>query len=289
MRLPGTVVLLALLELAVMAFAQSPERAFYESRLPANPHPKQIARLEIAASPCPDASLGNWYHLTATKVNGSRFHVWFLANANPFSLHRRWDMVIHRYILQEPNQPPTEYIDQRTGKALLPLFGFVEKLLPHGDGAPGQAEPHLRLRSMKLAYDLGAEFIWFWTSDHDHHVPYIEQLRLARRISEHAGNRPPRDLEKLRRAGTTAIVIPYGYSLPTSWQLFTWGTHIYPLDRKNEHGLTYKEVLTPAVREIARCLKEHIPYDVVPAGEAFDPDGYERVIWINDNGTRSVE
>jgi hypothetical protein len=153
----------------------------------------------------------------------------------------------------------------------------------------GQAEPRLRFASMKLAYDLGAEFIWLWTSDHDHHVPYAEQLRLARQISEYAARRPPRDLDKLRQAAATAIVIPYGYSLPTCWQMFTWGTHIYPLDRKNEHGLTYKEVLTPAVEEIARCLKGQIPYDVVPAGDAFDPNGYERVIWIRADGTGSIQ
>jgi len=100
----------------------------------------------------------------------------------------------------------------------------------------------------------------------------------------YAQARPARDLERLRRAATTAIVIPYGYSLPTCWQLFTWGTHIYPLERKNDHGLTYREVLTPAVKEIARCLQKHIPYDVVPAGQAFDPRGYERVVWTTEEG-----
>jgi hypothetical protein len=148
----------------------------------------------------------------------------------------------------------------------------------------GRAEPHLRLASMKLAYDLGAEFTWFWTSDHDHHVPYTEQLRLARAITAYAEARPPRDLARLRRAAATAIVIPYGYSLPTCWQMFTWGTHIYPLDRKNEYGLTYKEVLTPAVREIARCLKASIAYDVVPAGHAFDASGYERIFAVTEDG-----
>ena len=152
----------------------------------------------------------------------------------------------------------------------------------------GQAEPRLRFPSMKLAYDRGAEFIWFWTSDHDHHVPYREQLRLARQISDYAAGQPPRDLAKLRRAANVAIVIPYGYTLPTSWQLFTWGTHIYPLDRKNPYGLTYKQVLAPAVEEIARCLQERIAYDVVPAGERFDRSGYDRVVWIGENGKVST-
>ena len=38
----------------------------------------------------------------------------------------------------------------------------------------GQAEPDLRLPSMKLAYDSGAEFIWMWTSDHDHHMNHSD-------------------------------------------------------------------------------------------------------------------
>jgi len=129
----------------------------------------------------------------------------------------------------------------------------------------GQAEPHLRLPSMKLAYDMGAEFIWLWTSDHDHHMLYTEQLSLARQISEYAQSQPRRDLDALRRAADAVVVLPYGYTLPTVWQMFTWGTHIYPLDRKNEHGITYKQVLIPAVAEIARCLKAGTSYDVVPA------------------------
>ena len=547
-----TVVTLALLlsQSAIAAQPDSSQRALYRAELPDPPHPKQVARLEIAVSPSPD-SAGKWYRLTGTKVTGDSFSVSFLAEGEPFSSESEKDVIVRRYILHEPNQPPIEYADRRTGNALVPLFGFVENLLPHetaGSGDPlfergtylghplvrrevlqpvdvrppahvrklilrsdlivgtsrnfrddgtgrksreanytyvpfarddyarmiaaginyftargeqvnwichapvfydgfspeiafpeelyrpnflglrmfidepacilagkyppdaplstavemihehirgkmyptryhelltgngidlgllkfvepaipiwetyvetsyyqleanpvgiiqecrwridpnadsqqilmlqrineefgvdipvtpenlflwfytqmrgaarvfdsmwgmsiyGQAEPNLRWPSMKLAYDLGAEYIWFWTSDHDHHVPFTEQLRLARELSEYAESRPPRDLDKLRHAATTAVVLPYGYSLPTSWQLHTWGTHIYPLNRKNRFGLTYKQVLTPAVREIARCLKNGIAYDVVPAGEEFDPTGYSEVVRIKENG-----
>jgi hypothetical protein len=148
----------------------------------------------------------------------------------------------------------------------------------------GQAEEKLRWPSMKLAYDMGAEYVWFWTSDHDHHVSYTEQLKLARRLAVYAEQQPKRDLEKLRQTATTAIVLPYGYTLPTQWQLHTWGTHIYPLKRKNQFGLTYKQVLKPAIQEITRCLKGGIFYDVLPAGKAFRPGEYETVIWIRENG-----
>lgn len=148
----------------------------------------------------------------------------------------------------------------------------------------GQAEPTLRYPSMQLAYDLGAEYLWFWTSDHDHHVPYTEQLALSRRISDYA-KAHPRDLSALRNKAKTAIVLPYGYTLPTSWQLFTWGTHIYPLDKKNDKGLTTQQVLKPAVKEIARCLREKIPYDIVVEGEGFRREGYEKVYEVLEDGS----
>ena len=534
---------------------QLPVRALYKAVLPEKPHHKQVASVEIAIAPCSVQSGCDWYRLTGTKVGGDSFSIWFLADANPFFAGSAENITFCRYILQEPNELPIEYVDRHTGGALLPLFRFVEELLPRADSgdqqalfekgtylghplirrevleatgiqppsqitklvfrsdliigtsrnfrddgsgrksreanysyvpfektdydemiaaginyftvkgeqadwvcrravfydgyspgiafpeelyrpnflglqmfidepacflagkyppsAPlakavemiqehvrkqrdvtsyrnllagsginlgslkltepaipiwetyvetsyyqlednpfgmvqecrwridpntdsqqilmlqrineefgvdipitpenlflwsytqmrgparaldskwgmsiyGQAEPHLRLASMKLAYDLGAEFIWFWTSDHDHHVPYVEQLALARQITGYAENHPRPDLDKLRRAATTAIVLPYGYTLPTCWQLHTWGTHIYPLSRKNSLGLTYKEVLTPAISQIARCLKDNISYDVVPAGKDFVPAGYQKVIWVREDGAVSV-
>jgi hypothetical protein len=540
---------------ALASAAEQPVRALYEAVLPKNPHDKQVASVEITVSPCAERPGCSWYRLTGTKVNRDSFRIWFLADANPFSAGGRESTTFYRYILQEPNQPPVEYIDQRTGRAMLPLFGFVDALLPRGQGdndrplfakgtylghplvrkkvlsparfeppsgirrlefrsdliigtsrnfrddgkgrkskkdnynyvpftkedydemiaaginyftargeqvdwicrravfydgySPGisfpeelyrsnflglqmfidepacrlagkyppgsslakavemihehlrertnsiryhnllvengidlgtlrlaeqaipiwetyvgtsyyqlevnrvgliqecrwridpnaeseqilmlqrineefgverpvtpgnlfmwfyaqmrgparalgtrwgmsiygQAEPNLRFPSMKLAYDMGAEYIWFWTSDHGHHVPYDEQLALARRITEYAVEHPRPDLEKLRRAATTAIVLPYGYTLPTCWQLHAWGTHIYPLGGRNELGLTYKQVLTPAIRHIAHCLKNDISYDVVPAGKHFDPAGYQKVIRVKEDGTVSI-
>jgi hypothetical protein len=529
---------------------QRPVRALYEAVLPDSPNGKQVVSVEITISPSSDGVGCSWYQLTGTKVNRESFTIWFLADDDPFVASLN-DITFYRYILKEPNESPLEYIDERTGKAMLPLFHFVRELLPRAEegaqkplfekgtylGHPlilkkvltptavkipsgitqlrfrsdliigtsrnfrddgkgrksskdnynfvpftrenydqmiaaginyftakgeqvdwicrrpvfydgyspgiafpeelyrpnflglrmfidepacrlagkyppgaslakavemihehirervnntgyrnilartgidlgslkltepavpiwetyvgtsyyqmeanpvglvqecrwridpnadsqqilmlqrineefdvdipitprnlfmwsyaqmrgparalntkwgmsiyGQSEPHLRFPSMKLAYDLGSEYVWFWTSDHGHHVLYTEQLALARQMTDYARNHPRPDLDKLRRAATTAIVLPYGYTLPTIWQLFTWGTHIYPLSRKNRFGLMYKEVLKPAIKEIEHCLKNNISYDVVPAGKAFDPTGYEKVVWIKEEG-----
>jgi hypothetical protein len=64
-----------------------------------------------------------------------------------------------------------------------------------------------------------------------------------------------------------------------------FGSYIFSLKRKNELGTSYKDVLSPAVKEIEYCLKNSIPYDVVPAGKQLDASGYEQIIRIEEDGT----
>jgi len=149
----------------------------------------------------------------------------------------------------------------------------------------GHTHKELRLRSMRLAYDLGAAYIWFWTSDHDHHLPYKDQLALARAITDYARIHPRPPLNELLRRARRAIVLPYGYTLPACWELDMFGSYIFSLDRKNKHGLTYRQVLTPAIKQIEYWLRNNIPYDVVPAGKDFDPAPYEQIIRIKEDGT----
>ena len=162
---------------AGVAMGQAARRGLYEVGLPADPHPKQVARLEIASSPCADRAGSRWYRLAATKVGGETFTIWFSSSANPFRAEANEGVAIHRYLLQEPNQPATEYVDERTGEALPPVFGFVEKLLPRAgasdDGplfergtylghpltlrevlAPEAATPPLSVRRLTLRSDL---------------------------------------------------------------------------------------------------------------------------------------
>ncbi len=147
----------------------------------------------------------------------------------------------------------------------------------------GHAEQELRLPSMKLAYDLGAAYIWFWTSDHNHHVPYTEQLALTRAITDYAKKHPRPPLNKLMARAKKAIVLPYGYTLPACWELDMYGSYIFSIARKNELGISYKEVLVPAIKEIEHCLKNKIPYDVVPAGKDFDPTIYDEIVRIKED------
>jgi len=147
----------------------------------------------------------------------------------------------------------------------------------------GHAEQELRLPSMKLAYDLGAAYIWFWTSDHNHHVPYTEQLALTRAITDYAKKHPRPALSKLMARAKKAIVLPYGYTLPACWELDMYGSYIFAIDRKNKLGIPYKDILAPAIEEIEHCLKSKIPYDVIPAGKDFDPTVYDEIVRINED------
>jgi hypothetical protein len=149
----------------------------------------------------------------------------------------------------------------------------------------GQAEDEMRIPGMKLAYDLGATTFGFWTGSWGHHILYEEQLVLARALTDYAKSNPRPPIEELMRLAKTAIVMPYGYTLPSCYELTMFGSPETPLERKNRLGITYKEVLTPAVKEIERCLKNNILYDVVVAGKDSDPTVYDEVIWIREDGT----
>jgi len=558
MKITGKFILafaIAAMSMDLFAADQPPVCALYKAVLPPNAHPKLVDTVEIAVGP-PEAGEPNllWFRVACTKVNKDAFTIWFLADGNPFSAHSNRTINFVRYILQEPGRTPIEYVEQRSGRALLPLFYFREKLLPRstvdsneplfekgsflghplirsaqGAAAPqvpptvtfggklvlnpelligtgrnfkddgagrksptdnynyvpftpkdyndmidagvnyftargqqidwicrravfyegyspgiafpeelfrsnfmglvmfidepacilagkypkdaspieavkmiqqhilqqrddrsymkllreagidlgsleliepcipiwetyvdtsyyqleanpcgivqecrwqirpdgseqtsgrflqrinaefgtdipiepknlfiwsysqmigparalgakwgmaiyGQAEPELRLPSMKLAYDLGAAFIWFWTSDHDHHVPYDEQLALVRAITEYAKSHPRPPLNEVLRRARAAVVLPYGYTLPTCWELDMFGSYIFPMSRKNQFGITYKQVLNPAIKEIETLLKNNIPYDVVPASSRFDSADYDEVIRVEENG-----
>jgi len=176
----------------------------------------------------------------------------------------------------EPENLFLWYYSQMTGPAR--VFGAK-----WGMSIYGHAEQELRLPSMKLAYDLGAAYIWFWTSDHNHHVPYTEQLALTRAITDYAKKHPRPALDKLAARAKKAIVLPYGYTLPACWELDMYGSYIFAIDRKNKLGIPYKEILAPAIKEIEHCLKNKIPYDVIPAGKDFDPTIYDEIVRIKED------
>ena len=63
------------------------------------------------------------------------------------------------------------------------------------------------------AYDLGAQHFHYWDNHQLACVPYSEVLALSRNLSAHVESHPYRNLDALRKAAETVILLPPGYNL----------------------------------------------------------------------------
>ena len=150
----------------------------------------------------------------------------------------------------------------------------------------GQTEEAVAPHALTSAYDMGARYFWFWTSDHGHHVPYVEQVNLSRMLQGHAQARAERDMEALLHKATVAIVLPDGYTFEPAGLLYNQATH--HLERPNVHGLPYRQVLHGAAVEMERLLRLGIEFDIVVDADGFIGDDYEEVIFARADGTMSI-
>lgn len=156
-----------------------------------------------------------------------------------------------------------------------------------GTSIYGQADPAITPLAITLAYDMGARWIWYWTSDHDHHLPWPEQLELTRHLRKHVDLHPRRSIRATPPVLDKAIVIPRGYFLvlesPTgrrnAWDL--WWVREMDAAGQNEASRAYRALMRDALAEVNAALD---------AGEEFDfvvDDGrpisrYRRVVRLRD-------
>lgn len=143
-----------------------------------------------------------------------------------------------------------------------------------GTAIYGQCDPDLAPGAVTLAYDEGARYVWFWTSDHDHHVPWPEQLALARTLRDHAASRPRPSIRNAPLRVDTAIVIPAGrlVSLENLW----WVRELDPAGQ-NEASQRFRHLMSAAIAAFHECLAGGRRFDfVVDEGREFP--GYNRVI-----------
>jgi len=151
-----------------------------------------------------------------------------------------------------------------------------------GVGIYGWLLPSHRPVLLKAAYDAGATYFWFWTgTDAKDEISHKGQLELVKELLEHAKAHPRGDMKALLHKARTAIVLPYGYCM---------GMYRYRFKKNvNEAGVPYAKVIEAARRETQKCLKEEIPYDLAIAGKQFTGQGYEKIIWVKEDGSVSVE
>jgi hypothetical protein len=185
--------------------------------------------------------------------------------------------VVHegRYRLDEF----TRYANATTGlprdytaeEMLRYTFAFLRGAARHhgkdwGTSIYGQADPAISPLAVKLAYDMGARYLWFWTSDHDHHLPWPEQLELARVIRDHARAKPRGSIRRPKPVLDRAIVLPYGELLTVESPEHRAGYDLWwvrEMDeaRTNEAARRYAAMARRAFVEIHKAMD---------AGEEFD-------------------
>ncbi len=150
----------------------------------------------------------------------------------------------------------------------------------------GQADPAISPLAVTLAYDLGARYIWYWTSDHQHHLPYREQLDLTRRLRAYQKDHPRKSSKELVMAAKVAIALPYGYVMDFGP---LWASNDFALDKANEAGVAYGEVVRAAAKQAMDCLKKGESFDFAVESEVLNLAGYERIIRIRADGTVETE
>lgn len=157
-----------------------------------------------------------------------------------------------------------------------------------GTSIYGQCERAVAPLALTEAYDRGARYAWFWTSDRRHHVPYAEQLELTRHLRRHARAHPRPPMDTLRDAARAAIVVPDGYVLSDYYPIVPnalWCTEVFHLDRLNGHGLSYRDVLRPVALQIERYLREDIPFDLLYDDGNPAWRDYEEAVIVSEDGT----
>ena len=151
-----------------------------------------------------------------------------------------------------------------------------------GTAIYGQSEPDLRLQAMTLAYDMGAPYIWFWTSDEGHHMTFEQQLTLSHQLMEHKRLHPRGDITPLRDSAELAVALPMGYTV-------AWGTMYnrrpFDNDQLNSYGVPYGEVVARGLWETVLALKAGVDFDITVEHDGLADLGYSRVIHVLEDGT----
>jgi hypothetical protein len=144
-----------------------------------------------------------------------------------------------------------------------------------GTAIYGQCDTNIAPQALTLAYDMGARYFWFWTSDHEHHVPWPEQLELARTLKNHIQSHGRRSISGPQPELDTAIVIPNGYflSLENLW----W---VRSLEKANDSSNAYRNLMRRALAEIHRCLERGADFDVT-VDDGHPITNYRRIVRLN--------
>ncbi len=147
---------------------------------------------------------------------------------------------------------------------------------PWGTAIYGQCDTNIAAQAFTQAYDMGARYFWFWTSDHDHHVPWPEQLAFSRALKKHASEHPRPSIFDKPRKLDTAIVVPNGYFVS-----FDWIGWLHALDNKEgDEAKKYHRLMQQAYDEVHNCLKRGEDFDFT-VDDGKPVEGYKRIVKLS--------
>lgn len=121
-------------------------------------------------------------------------------------------------------------------------------------------------------------------------VPYREIFALSRHVRNHAETHPNRNLQRLKQAAEVAILLPPGYNLGHVY-MGRGVTSALPelnLERRNRHGVTYRQVMNNFYVEIERCIRLGVSYDLFWNLEGLELNGYREIVTIREDGKVKV-
>ncbi len=148
-----------------------------------------------------------------------------------------------------------------------------------GTSLYGHSDRELRVPAFIRAYQMGARNLWFWTSDHEHHMPFTEQLRIARAITGYARSNPRPPADVLLRQAKTGIALPPGYA-------FTWdGTWGMEREKLNPDGVSYGDISAALFWEGVIQSRRGVEFDFLVDHPGIEKLGYEQLVIIGTDGS----
>jgi hypothetical protein len=144
---------------------------------------------------------------------------------------------------------------------------------------------------MTHVYEQGATRFFYWDSYQLAAVPYNEYMSFSRNLREHAKNFPRHDLDTIKYAAEIAILLPAGYNLghvKMGIGNFS-GLPELNMERKNNHGVKYRDVMNNFYIEIERCIRLGVEYDLFWNLDNLKLDGYREIVTIRKDGKIKVE
>ncbi len=131
--------------------------AAYRWSEPQPPRASDVAwfRLSLGPIESSDSPPAQWVALEATKANGETFTLWLLTQDLVSGDLDHDERVTRRYLLQEAQRAPREFLDRDRGGAVLPSTGAWPYLWPTTDSSSGVLSHGIRNAETRL---LGARY-----------------------------------------------------------------------------------------------------------------------------------